>query len=142
MITKIRLFILAFFAGIQQHMSKALEAVKIVNGIKALINNPSLDVITAMTKSNVDDKVLMKARSIVNLVAEKLLKAEGILTSEDPHREGIVELVSILRDIPTEEGRKKYFIELAAMIAEALIDKKLSFAELVLITQTAFKFNK
>ena len=70
-------------ATIEDHVKPAL---RVVDALKAAINNPALDIITELTKTELDEVVLKKAREVLNdfanaLHASKGLPAEGFRPS-------------------------------------------------------------
>lgn len=113
-------------------------AVLIVGKIKSIVESEALDVAVDLIPGHIDNVVLAKARLIMPIVIKKLSLASGIIQESNTNSEAIEKFVQHLRSL-NPEGRKAFWVTLAAEINVALSDGKLSFAEGVILTQLIYK---
>lgn len=106
-------------------------AVHVVNVLKAVVNNPALDLVTELTKTGIDDAVLKKLRVALNTIPAKL---ELSPTNGN-------ELVTALRDMkPTMQNM--VYSKTASLLAQSLTGGKLTEAEADTLVQLAYAQHK
>lgn len=110
-------------------------AVKVVNTIKSIVDGPYMDVIVALTTTNIDNAYLEKLRKILPEVATKLAITQEVLNS--PTHEIINKLIEFLKS-QNKDVRATFYIALAGKINEALSDGELSFSEAVSLAQIVY----
>lgn len=108
--------------------TKAEVAKKIVDLVKQVVDNPSLDVLASMTESNFDNNILDKARKALAIAAEKLQTTDIILKAGSSNHEIINALVEYIRK-QNKNVRAAFYISLAGLINEYLADGKIDFTE-------------
>lgn len=118
--------------------SRAEAAVIIVNKVKEAVENPSIDFWVELSKTQVDDRLLYIARTVIAQIAYKLGVAKGILKESDSPSMALYNVIDYLRTLP-KAGRRSWWIEFAAELLGAFMDGKLSFPELVSLTQMVLK---
>ena len=109
-----------------------------MNKIKDAVENPAVDFWVELSKTQVDDRLLYIARTVVAQIAFKLGVAKGILKDSDSPSMALYNVIDHLRSIP-KAGRRSWWIEFAAELLGAFMDGKLSFPELVSLTQMVLK---
>lgn len=124
--------------GYELAESRAEAAVIIVNKIKEAVENPAIDFWVELTKTGVDNRLVYIARMTITQIAFKLAVAKGILKDSDSPSMALYNVIDHLRSIP-KAGRRSWWIEFAAELLGAFMDGKLSFPELVSLTQMVLK---
>lgn len=84
-------------------------AVKVVNTIKSIVDGPYMDVIVALTTTNIDNAYLEKLRKILPEVATKLAITQEVLNS--PTHEIINKLIEFLKS-QNKDVRATFYIAL------------------------------
>lgn len=113
-------------------------AVLIVGKIKNIVESEAVDVAVDLIPGQVDNLIVDKARLIIPIVIKKLSLASGIIQESNTNSEAVAKFVEHLRSL-NPEGRKAFWVTLAAELNIALSDGKLSFAEGVILTQLIYK---
>lgn len=110
-----------------------IEAVEI---IKKFVDSPATPLLTALIPGGVDDMIAIKLREILPDILLKLRIAEECAkkTSNDEIIQCAIE--ALKKYHPT--AQKAYYLTIASMISEALADGKLSWSEVVMITQYTY----
>jgi hypothetical protein len=132
-----RLFqkIKALFIRIKPQFQNTIEtAVIVVQKVKDIINNPSVDVLTALTPFEQDERILKALRSAIGYVSDMLSIAD---TDKSPS-EQLKQIAAVLNE-RHPQFKKLFYRELAAALAHSLSDGKLTAWELFTLTQTAYK---
>lgn len=118
-------------------LNKAREygnvVVEVVNGLKAVVDNPALSTAVAFTRTDVDDVILAQVRVAVTIAAKQLLTGHNIIYSGDPLRA----LVSHLRTLPLN-GRIDFLVGIAGRAIHYLADGKLTMAEAIALGQDIY----
>lgn len=112
-------------------------SVKIVDAIKAVVENPALDFITELTGTGVDDKILHKARLIVPALSEKLNVIHGVLDINDKDSDAVEKFLEYLRSL-NPDARTSFWVILAGELNVMLADGKITLAEGIAFTQLFF----
>lgn len=116
----------------------AYIAIKVVNTLKNIVEGPYMDVIVALTTTNIDNVILEKLRKILPDVAAKLAITQEVLNA--PNHEIINKLLDFLKS-QNKDVRATFYIALAGKINEALSDGELSFSEAVSLAQIVYNEN-
>jgi hypothetical protein len=122
----------------QEAEEKAEVAVKAVSAVKKVVENPSLSMMVAMTETGVDDKYLAKAQLIVAKVALKLGVMKGIVKESETPLQALNLVIDHLRSVK-KDARRSWWIEFAAEALGVFMDGKVTFPELVGLTQMVFR---
>ena len=118
--------------------SKAEAAVLVVNEIKRVVEDPTVELWTSLSKSKIDDQIIEVAKVKISQIAHGMGVARGILKESDSPKMAIYNVIDHLRKLP-KPGRRSWWIEFAAELLGAFMDGKLSFPELVSLTQMVLK---
>lgn len=113
-------------------------AVLIVGKIKSIVESEAVDVAVDLIPGQIDNLIVDKARLIIPIVIKKLSLASGIIQESNTNSEAVAKFVEHLRSL-NPEGRKAFWVTLAAELNIALSDGKLTFAEGVILTQLIYK---
>jgi hypothetical protein len=125
------------FAWIKKLLSKkviATIAVKLVNEIKDLVNSEGVKAMVDYTATTKDNEYLAKVTAVMDDVYKGFLIAEGVIDKLDEPRNLLPLVIEYLKNAKPE-SRRKFWVDLAARIAEALSDGTITFAEASSITQ-------
>lgn len=117
---------------------KAEDAVKLIDIIKSTVENPSADFFVSLTNSQKDDKLLELSRTVLPKVAHKMGVMRGVIDESATPLQALYSVIKYLRSIQ-KPARRSWWIEFSAELAGALLDGKLSFPELISLTQMIFK---
>lgn len=119
------------------------KAVEVTNIIKDVLNNKILDVITALTKTTADEKILLIARTVISKVVAQL-----ITYKELPHNATQAEIQAFFEDaaklfgFKLEADKAKFYSTLAAELKiqfdAAFSDGKLTFGEAVALVEAFY----
>lgn len=116
--------------------------IEVVEQIKLVMDSPIAPIVTALIPGQVDDLVAAKIKEYLPDILLKL-KIAGECAQKKTNDEVIQCALAHLREYhPT--ARKAYFLNIASMLSAALADGKLSWAEIVMITQYTYenRYNK
>jgi hypothetical protein len=113
-------------------------AVKSVSALKKVVEDPSLNLVVAMTNTDLDDRYLSKAQLVLSKASAKVAVAHGIIKDTDTPLQAIDAVVSHLRSV-NKDARRGWWIELSAEVLGILMDGKVTFPELVGLTQMVFR---
>lgn len=129
----------AMFAKLKPKIEHSVErAVMITEAIKAIVSNPVFDALTALTPFAHDDKALAAIRSALPYVCDLL----GIADASTGSPELLLSKISEVLEKRSPQFKKLFYRELAAALAHALADGKLSAWELFTLTQTVYRMLK
>lgn len=121
-------------------------AVNVTNIIKLIVENPTLELATELTKfTEVDDKILEFVKKIIPDVAKSVGLFHGFVNESDSPEESLQKLLDYLKQ-STKGTRADFWIRLAAEfnlrllpeIKEAYRDENISFSESLVLTQIAY----
>lgn len=142
MLKKIGLWIKNFFTKSFDFLEiNAAKAVKIVDAVKAAVNNPLIDMVTSLTLTPVDNMAVATVRHYVAKVAEQMLIAEKIIGINKTEAQILKELTKYLAD-KSPDARAKFYVELAGELAVILSDGKITLSEAISLTQLVFSQQK
>jgi hypothetical protein len=117
-------------------------SLKAVNAIKAIVNNPALDLLTGLTKAEWDEKLLRQVRAGVDMMVQELSLPEVTTGSKKSVFEKQVgDLASFIREQPTAL-RSALYAKTAAVVAKHLSGNKLTEAEADTLVQMAYAQSK
>lgn len=123
---------------LNQFKDTSNTAVLIVGKIKSIVESEVVDVAVDLIPGQIDNLIVDKARLIIPIVIKKLSLASGIIQESNTNSEAVAKFVEHLRSL-NPEGRKAFWVTLAAELNIALSDGKLTFAEGVILTQLIYK---
>lgn len=123
---------------LNQFKDTSNTAVLIVGKIKSIVESEVVDVAVDLIPGQIDNLIVDKARFIIPIVIKKLSLASGIIQESNTNSEAVEKFVGHLRSL-NPEGRKAFWVTLAAELNIALSDGKLTFAEGVILTQLIYK---
>ena len=133
-----------WLTGIFKDLAKLLEkpaaiAVQVVNTIKQYVYNPAVDLITLMTRADIDDKVIAIVRGYLPSILGGMLRAEGIIKDmANGSLESLLRLFSDYMNKITAEGRGKWWTELAALLLQVISGKPVDKPAAVAMTQALY----
>jgi len=107
---------------------KAEQVVILVNAVKLIVNNPALDLLTALTQTGADDALLLKAREWINVASFNLTVVQGLASAETTEDATKV-FVDFLKTLPATQ-RGMYWREFSGWLLIAASDGKLTAEEL------------
>lgn len=108
-------------------------ALHVVEVIKSVVNNPALDLLTELSKTELDNAVLKKVRSLVAYLPETL-----IVPADRPTLNGMIESVRTM----SPGMQSAVYAKIASTIAVGLSGGKLKEAEADTLTQMAYASKK
>lgn len=140
---KIKLALAKAFGALFAILIKNADAaIKVVDIVKTVIENPAIDWVVALTPTKKDDELLRKAKNLVPEVMTKVAFYMGIIdavTAEnDPEKAASIVFNLIAEKIP-ESGRGIFYRELSAEIGKALSDGEVDNSEIGAIVQLVRK---
>lgn len=144
--------IIQFFKNLFNKDSKLKfieAAVEVVNAIKKVADSPALDVVTALTKTKIDNIILAKVRTLLPLISEQLLRQHGKISTgttmnEDDVLRMLVELINEYKD--SKDNKTNLLTSLAAKLLQGLTDGTIDYYQAKEETQKLYedlkKFSK
>lgn len=117
---------------------RAETAIKVVNAVKELVENPLVGDIVNLTPFKGDDAVLQTLKDYLPKVAEPMLVAERVLQAGNHPDVIMATLLDYLRS-KSKEARVKFWVELQAQLTVVLADGKVSLQEAIAIGQLVYK---
>lgn len=104
------------FTNIKKFLKENVApAVKFVNAIKTVVDNPALDVLVAFTKTDLDNKILAKLRQALSQAVD-ILEVQLECGSKGTDDEKIACYINWLRSLPKEQ-RNAMYAKTASIIA-------------------------
>ena len=135
---KIIAFLTKLFNKTKYWIQRVVEpSVKTVEAIKKIIDNPVLDIITALTPFGFDDILLYKIRERLPKVLIILGHAKDCSGLENP-LDVIKCAIDRIKDLHPE-GKKAAYHSIAALLSNHLSDGKLSFSDSVHLSEMVYK---
>jgi hypothetical protein len=132
----------AFGAFLSILIKNADAAVKVVDIVKAVIENPAIDWVVALTPSEKDDELLRKAKQLTPKIMAQVAFYMGLISAiqaeSDPEKAASIVFNLIADKIPND-GRGIFYRELSAEIGKALSDGEIENAEIGAIVQLVRK---
>jgi hypothetical protein len=123
-------------------------SVTVVGKIKSVVESELFDTTTDIMKliipGQVDDVIIDQIKFKLPIILKKITVASGIVIESENNNELIAEFIKHLKTLHPE-GRKAFWVTLAAELNIALADGKISFSEGVILSQlvyTELKNNK
>jgi len=126
------------FAFLKKHLEKGRVAVAVVNALKEAIDNPVADVLVHLTKTDLDDKLLEKARIVLPVVLTKLAIAHGIIAQAKSNSDVYGAVLDHIRKL-LPEGRALFLAGIAGDLNVYLSDGKMSWSEGVELAQKIYR---
>lgn len=124
-----------FKAGKELLTENAEKAVKIVQIVKTVIDSPAVDLVTALTPFN-DER-------IVSITREALSYTLNVLSvSRYENEQEQLKAISEILEKASPQFKKLFYRELAASLAYALNDGKITAWEAFTLTQTVYRLIK
>lgn len=133
---KIGKFFNKIFRRSHEIIESAVEpAMKVIDLLRIVINNPAVDFLTALTKTDLDDRIVEGVRRWLPEVAE----AWGLVVDARNKTIGeiLIVLMNYLNGLP-EVTKNRLYREFAAQLAELMADGKLSYADAIVLVQLYF----
>jgi hypothetical protein len=115
----------------------SVVAVNVTAKLKFIVESEVLDVAVDLIPGNLDNVILDKVRLVIPIVIKKLALVSGFVQDTDSNSEVVDKVISHLKEL-NPEGRKAFWVMLAAELNVALSDGKLSFSEAVILTQLTY----
>lgn len=139
LLRRLELFFITVFAKEFELLKKNSEvAVKITNSLKSIVESPILDVATYLIPGDLDDKILVKARSVVPRIAMEMAIAHGIIQQATTNQQVYAAIVEHIRKVHNPEGRVGFWLEFSARLNQALADGKIEFGEAASLAQIVY----
>lgn len=129
------------FSKHRENIENVFErAVMITEVVKHIVNTPLLDAATALTPFTHDEQALTALRKALPYVSDLLGITDAALhdTAGTP-TEGLLKHISEVLDKRGAQFKKLFYRELAASLAHAMSDGKISAWELFTLTQLIYK---
>lgn len=134
LITVIRFNVMKFIDRI------AIPAIKVVEVIKANVNDPTFDVIVGLTKTQVDDKILAAFRKAIPLIEERLklfVEIDDCLKSDDTAE--TIKCLGRIIDRIDPELRPEIYKYIAKLISLYLTDEPVTDSKANWLIETAYQ---
>jgi hypothetical protein len=113
-------------------------AVRAVSAVKMVIEDKKLSLVNALSAAGIDERQAVRIHAILAKVAHKLGVAHGLIKDTDLPFQALNIMIGHLRSI-NKSARRAWWIELSAEVLGVLMDGKVSFPELVGLTQMVFR---
>jgi hypothetical protein len=115
-------------------------AIGLVQVLKSVIESPVVDLLTGLTQTKVDDVIAAKLRELLPVVLVQLGIAKDIVAgaSNDEIIQAAIEHLKKLKVID-DHAYGRQLLEVASALSHALVDGKISLAELRLIVEAYYR---
>lgn len=131
LLQKIGAGIKKLFKGLGKEAKEAIHiGVVVVDKIKAAIDSPVADVLTAIIPGDIDDKIKDKLREFLPKILANMRLADSCGQLTDPlaiTQCAIQTLKSIGDDFIAEGARKNFYDSIAVLVAQVVADGKLDW---------------
>lgn len=117
---------------------RAGVAVKGVAALKMMVEDTRMSLVGALTAAGVDDRFIGKIHNVLAKAAYKLGVVHGFVKETESPLQALNLVIDHLRSI-NKDARRSWWIELAAEALGILMDGRVTFPELVGITQMVFR---
>lgn len=114
------------------------KAVQITEAVKTILNSKAADIITSLTPFEQDEKLLAALRQSLPYVTEVL----GIADAAGKSSQDLLKEIAEVLEARHPQFKKLFYRELAAAVAYALEDGKLTAWETFTLTQTVYRMLK
>lgn len=139
MFRKIKDFVVKKVKGaIEWIKPKASVAVTVINALKETIESPLADFAVSLTRTQLDDKLLVIARTGLAKASEEMMLAEGIVTGSTEAVDIENHIIDYLRS-KSKEARAKWYVELQGKLTVYLADGHISLQEGIALGQMIYK---
>jgi hypothetical protein len=108
-------------------------AITVVQQVKAVVDSPVADIVTALIPGNVDDQIKARLREILPKLILELSLVESVTDIEDQN-----ERLQVILDklkLSSDAVKNAFYHSLASIILEKLSDGKLSWSDAVAISE-------
>lgn len=112
-------------------------AVEITEMLKRVVESDITATVVILTPTNVDDALLEKLRRIIPQVLLKITVAHNIMQENGKDSDAVEAFAQYLKELKPE-GRKMFWVLLAAELNEVLADGDVTFSEAIRITQSVY----
>lgn len=113
---KVRAWFQRLFVNIKKFLKENVApAIKFVNAVKAVVDNPSLDFLVALSATKLDDKILAGLRQALSKAID-IMEVQLECGSKGTDLEKILCYINWLRSLPLEQ-RKAMYHKTASLIA-------------------------
>jgi hypothetical protein len=122
------------FDKVEKEVKKdVVVAISVVQRVKAIVDSPVADVVTALIPGSADDKVKELLRSWLPKVIIELSLVESVANIEDQN----AQLQAILDKLKlsSDETKNAFYHSLASLVLQKLSDGKLSWSDAVAIAE-------
>jgi hypothetical protein len=126
-----------FDKGFDAIKKNSYTAVKVTEALKNVIGSPITDLLTALIPGEFDNEIKYKLRKILPEVAAKVAIGHNIIQASDDPNTAMTAIVAYIESLGAE-ARKDWWVLFSAKVTEALSDGKVTYAELVVLTQMAY----
>jgi hypothetical protein len=134
---KIKSLVSKQFRFIKEHSPKAEVAIAVVNAFKAAVDSPVADILVNVSKTDLDNELLEKARKILPGLLAKMALAKGIIDQATSNADVYAAVFAYLQKM-FPEGRKGFWVEFGGELTVALADGKLTFPEGTYLSQLLY----
>ena len=128
-IHKIWLGVKKLFAGLKPELKEAIRiGVVVVDAIKAFVDSPEADVLTAIIPGDIDDKIKLKLRELLPRIVTEMKLADRCGQLTDPNailKCAIETLQTIEGDWISDSAKKNFYDSLTIIITQITTDNKL-----------------
>lgn len=136
--TGITLFIATVFTKAKGIAEKYIPVgIDVVEKIKLVMDSPVMPLLNALIPGTVDDVIAARVKQLLPDILLKL-KIAGECSKKSTNDEIIQCAIKHLKEYHPD-ARKAYYLNIASMLSAALADGKLSWAEIVLLTQYTYE---
>lgn len=138
---KIKALVSKEFRLLKKFAEHGKVAYEFVQALKSAVENPVADWIVNITKTDLDNALLAKARVGINEILTRMAIAQGIIQQATSNSDVAAAIIAELKK-RFPDGRKGFWVELAGEINVYLADGEISFAEGVSLSQKIFLSRK
>lgn len=136
-IKKIKSVVVGLFSKLTKTAKAIIPVgIAVVNAMKKITDSPNTDVITALTPSKLDEKLVSVLRAIIPKVLSELEGWDLTLNNGDEN-EVLLKIISRINSYPKKKRNALHLI-IAATINKELSNGNLSQSESILATQTVY----
>jgi len=134
---KILAFLKKLFLRSQYWIKKAvIPSIQIVDGLKWLVNSPTIPFITAIIPGHFDDLLVEKAKEVLPKVLKILRITDECISLENPD-EVLKCIVSKLKTFDDESKAVAYH-NVATLLSHYLSDKKITWSEAIHLAEAVY----
>lgn len=125
-----------FRSAFKQVQKYVVPSVQVVEAIKAVIDSPVADILTAVIPSGIDDAVKDQLRKYLPMVLQQLRIAEECMSLNEPDKI----IACAITALQKYEGVAKHaqYLNIAAMLTNCLSDGKLTWTEVIHLVQYTY----